>query len=107
MCAFAQSIRCCDSKAGVVERHDTVRTSPRLTRSPPPPQPRVSMEDAAKFRPPQGIGQGGINRLREVAFIARYGVLPPGRLPRWFEFDWKITDAGKAWLVAHSYITAV
>jgi hypothetical protein len=51
-------------------------------------------------REPERIGERGINSLRRHAFIARDGVLPPGRLPRWFEFDWSITDAGKAWLAA-------
>lgn len=56
---------------------------------------------------PQRIGERGINALRRVAFIARDGVLPPGRLPRWLEFDWIITVAGDAWLAAHPNITAV
>jgi hypothetical protein len=48
------------------------------------------------------IGKRDINALRKVAFIQRDGVLPPGRLPRWFEFDWSITDAGMAWLAANA-----
>ena len=51
---------------------------------------------------PERIRERGINALRKVAFIARNGVLPGGRLPRWFEFDWSITDAGKAWLDVHA-----
>jgi hypothetical protein len=51
---------------------------------------------------PAKLGERGINRLRELAFIERDGELPPGRLPRWFEFDWKITDAGKAWIEANT-----
>lgn len=58
-------------------------------------------------QPPQKIGERGINPLRSVAFIARNGVLPPGRLLRWLEFDWSITAAGKRWLAAHPNITAV
>jgi hypothetical protein len=50
---------------------------------------------------PEKISERGINALRKVAFIERDGVLPPGRLPRWFVFDWKITDAGKAWIEAN------
>jgi hypothetical protein len=45
--------------------------------------------------------RGGILKLRECAFIARNGTLPPGRLPRWFEFDWVVTDAGRAWIEAN------
>ena len=52
--------------------------------------------------PAERIGERGINALRKVAFIARDGVLPGGRLPRWFEFDWSITDAGNAWLDVHA-----
>jgi hypothetical protein len=44
------------------------------------------------------IAERGINPLRKVAFIARYGVLPVGRLPYWHEFEWFVTDAGKAWI---------
>jgi hypothetical protein len=51
-------------------------------------------------RDPEKICERGINALRKVAFIQRDGVLPPGRLPRWFEFDWSITPAGRAWLAA-------
>jgi hypothetical protein len=51
---------------------------------------------------PTRLTERAINRLRELAFIERDGVLPPGRLPRWFEFDWKITDAGKAWIEANT-----
>ena len=43
-----------------------------------------------------------INTLRKVAFIARDGVLPPGRIPEWTEFDWLITPAGHAWLAANA-----
>lgn len=49
---------------------------------------------------PERIRERGIDGLRKHAFIARDGVLPPGRLPRWFVFDWVITDAGKVWLAA-------
>jgi hypothetical protein len=47
-------------------------------------------------------GRSGILKLRQLAFIERDGTLPPGRLERWFEFDWKITDAGKAWIAANT-----
>jgi hypothetical protein len=50
---------------------------------------------------PEKISERGINALRKVAFIERDGVLPPGRLPRWFEFDWRVTAAGKAWIEAN------
>jgi hypothetical protein len=40
--------------------------------------------------------------LRKLAFIERAGMLPPGRLDRWYEFDWKITAAGKAWIEANT-----
>jgi hypothetical protein len=46
-------------------------------------------------------GRGGILKLRECDFIARDGVLPPGRLERWYEFDWRVTPAGKAWIEAN------
>jgi hypothetical protein len=46
-------------------------------------------------------GRDGILKLRECAFIERDGVLPPGRLPRWFEFDWFVTDHGRAWIEAN------
>jgi hypothetical protein len=51
---------------------------------------------------PDKIGERPINPLLKVAFIARDGVLPPGRLPHWFEFDWLITPAGHAWLTANA-----
>jgi len=47
-------------------------------------------------------GRGGILKLRKCAFIARDGVLLTGRLERWFEFDWKITAAGRAWIEANT-----
>lgn len=43
---------------------------------------------------PARVGERGVNALRKVAFIARDRVLPPGRLPRWHEFDWLIAGAG-------------
>lgn len=46
-------------------------------------------------------GRGGILKLREGAFIARNGTLPPGRLERWFEFDWSVTDHGRTWIEAN------
>jgi hypothetical protein len=46
--------------------------------------------------------RSGILKLRQCAFIERDGVLPPGRLERWFEFDWKITAAGLAWIAANT-----
>lgn len=52
---------------------------------------------------PERIGERGVNALRKVAFVARDGFLPPGRLSRWFEFDWRITGAGLAWLEANKY----
>jgi hypothetical protein len=52
--------------------------------------------------PATPLNERGINALRKVAFIERDGVLPPGRHERWFEFDWKITDAGKAWIEANT-----
>jgi hypothetical protein len=48
------------------------------------------------------ITERGINALRKVAFIERDGVLPPGRLEHWFEFDWRVTAAGKAWIEANA-----
>jgi hypothetical protein len=50
---------------------------------------------------PERIGARGIDRLREVAFIARDGVLPQSALTRFHDFDWKIADAGRAWLAAN------
>jgi hypothetical protein len=47
---------------------------------------------------PDRIRQRGVESLRKVAFIERDGVLPPGRLPRWLEFDWQVTKHGLAWL---------
>jgi hypothetical protein len=48
------------------------------------------------------ISERGVNRLRELAFIKRNGTLPPGRLEKWFEFDWLVTDGGKAWIEANT-----
>ncbi|WP_375312818.1 hypothetical protein WHZ77_05935 [Bradyrhizobium sp. A5] len=47
-------------------------------------------------------GTRGINRLRELAFIERDGVLPGGQLTRFHDFDWRISDAGAAWLAANA-----
>jgi hypothetical protein len=47
------------------------------------------------------ISERAINRLRECAFINRDGVLPPGRLTRWYVFGWVVTAAGKAWIEAN------
>jgi hypothetical protein len=47
-------------------------------------------------------GRGGILKLRKLAFIERDGVLPPGRLERWYEFNWKVTGAGQAWIAANT-----
>jgi hypothetical protein len=47
-------------------------------------------------------GRGGISKLRQLAFIERVGVLPPGKLERWYHFDWKITAAGEAWIEANT-----
>ena len=61
-----------------------------------------------RLRRPDGLtekiteGRSGVTKLRECAFIERDGVLPPGRLDRWHEFDWKITAAGKAWIEANT-----
>jgi hypothetical protein len=52
--------------------------------------------------PPVRINERNINALRKVSFIARDGVLPPGRIPEWLEFEWKITPAGQAWLDVHA-----
>jgi hypothetical protein len=46
-------------------------------------------------------GRSGILKLRKLAFIERDGTLPPGRLEKWFEFDWKTTAAGLAWIEAN------
>ena len=51
---------------------------------------------------PKKITDRPLNPLIKVAFIARDGILPPGRLPRWLEFDWKVTDAGRSWLAQNS-----
>lgn len=50
---------------------------------------------------PARIGERGVNAMRKVAFIARDGVLPLGRLPRWHELDWIITGGGFACLEAN------
>ena len=50
---------------------------------------------------PEKITSRGVDRLREAVFIARDGVLPPGGLKRFHDFDWKITAAGAAWLAAN------
>jgi hypothetical protein len=47
-------------------------------------------------------GRSGILKLRKLAFIERDGVLPPGRLERCFEFDWRVTAAGMAWIAANT-----
>jgi hypothetical protein len=52
--------------------------------------------------PPTPVSTRGINRLRELAFIERDGVLPPGRLEHWYEFHWRVTPAGKAWIEANT-----
>ncbi|MGY3356414.1 hypothetical protein ACVWZK_003077 [Bradyrhizobium sp. GM0.4] len=52
-------------------------------------------------RAPEKISSRGVDRLRECAFIERAGVLPPGNLTRFYNFDWRITPAGAAWLAAH------
>lgn len=49
---------------------------------------------------PKKLGERAVDGLRRHAFIARDGVLPPGRLPHWFNFDWSITTAGRACLAA-------
>jgi hypothetical protein len=50
---------------------------------------------------PTKLGERAINVLRQYAFIERDGVLPPGRLPRWFVFRWVVTAAGRAWIAHH------
>jgi hypothetical protein len=50
---------------------------------------------------PKKLTERPLNPLLKSAFIARGGVLPPGRLERMHEFDWKITEAGAAWLAAN------
>lgn len=42
-----------------------------------------------------------INPLIECVFIARNGTLPP-RKDCWYEFDYRIADAGFAWLAANA-----
>jgi hypothetical protein len=83
------------------------------------PGPRdllVAMRDGAVLRergrdwssftltPPGGapakITARPLRPLLQNVFIARVGTLPP-RKDRWFEFDWKITPAGAAWLAAN------
>jgi hypothetical protein len=67
-----------------------------------------------KLRHPCGeiekITERGVNKLRQVAFIERVGVRPLQRPDRWIQFDWRITDAGEAWLTAnqeqHPSVTA-
>ena len=50
---------------------------------------------------PERIGERAINSLRRHAFIARDGVLPPGRLPHWFKFDWVMRPPERlGWLLA-------
>ncbi|MCG2645705.1 MULTISPECIES: hypothetical protein [Bradyrhizobium] len=41
-----------------------------------------------------------LNPLRENAFIARNGMLPT-EPDRWYECDWQVTSAGRAWLAAN------
>jgi hypothetical protein len=58
----------------------------------------IASDESSGFK----ITEHGINPLRKCAFIERDGVLPPGRLPHWFEFNWRVTDAGKAWIEANT-----
>jgi hypothetical protein len=51
---------------------------------------------------PERIRERAIEALRKVVFIERDGVLPPGRLPRWLEFDWHVTKPGLTWLAQNS-----
>jgi hypothetical protein len=54
---------------------------------------------------PQRVGTRGIESLRQLAFIERVGVLPPGDLTCFHDFDWKISQAGLAWLAANARAT--
>lgn len=46
-------------------------------------------------REPEKLTARPIDALRELAFIARDGVRPSDPT-RWYEFDWHVTDAGRA-----------
>jgi hypothetical protein len=58
----------------------------------------IASDESSAFR----ITEHGINPLRKCAFIERDGILPTGRIPWWVEFDWRVTDAGKAWIEANT-----
>ncbi|GLH79752.1 hypothetical protein SSBR45G_46610 [Bradyrhizobium sp. SSBR45G] len=49
---------------------------------------------------PAKITARPIDPLRRAGFIARNGSLPP-RTDRWFQFEWRITEHGHAWLAAN------
>ena len=50
---------------------------------------------------PEKLTARPVDRLRELAFIARDGVRP-AEPTRWYEFHWHVTDAGRAWLAANA-----
>ncbi|WP_256805777.1 hypothetical protein [Bradyrhizobium sp. Bra64] len=50
---------------------------------------------------PEKVTARPIRPLLECVFIARNGTLPP-RKDRWYEFEWKITEHGHAWLAANA-----
>jgi hypothetical protein len=50
---------------------------------------------------PEKITARGVDRLREFAFIERVGVRPPGELTRFHDWDWRVSNAGFAWLAAN------
>jgi hypothetical protein len=50
---------------------------------------------------PEKITERPISPLVKLAFIARNGELPPDTR-RWYDFDWKVTEAGRAWLAANA-----
>jgi hypothetical protein len=49
---------------------------------------------------PKRIRDSVVEALRNP-FIARVGILSPGRRTRWYHFDWHVTDAGRARLAAN------
>ncbi len=59
---------------------------------------KMTMPDGS---PGPAVRTRAMIRLRALAFIERVGDLPPGYPTRVMDYDWKITDAGQAWLAAN------